>query len=187
MAITSFQLVDNQTFLPADISDGAIFVSPEQANGVGNDLSTGILVVVDYHDLQSGSPAAGLRAVVEGKSEQGQFYTIAYQFEEFFLVGFQQKRQIVMSQDLIAIDQGVNEDSVVPVDGIVTDQISRQYGIMSSTWRVRVGIRDSSSTFTSVRMSIYGQRFNSLTLPQNFRGILVDDDSLGTLITTAVK
>ena len=185
MTITSFQLVDNQTFLPADVSAGVIFTSPEQANGVGNDLSTGILLVAHYHDLQSSPSGAAFCAVVEGKSDKGQFYTAARQFEEFNLVGFQQRRLIMMLPNLHVIDQGM--DDLVRVGGQITDQVSRQQGVMPLVWRVRVFISDPSSFFTSVRMSIYGQRFNELTLPTNFRGILVDDDSLGTLVTTEIK
>ena len=182
MAITAFQLVDNQTFLPADISAGSIFISPEQVNGVGSDLSTGIQVVVDYHDLQSTPVGTGLQAIVEGKSPQGQFYTVARQFTEFNKVGTQERRQIMMFQDLDMLDQG--KPDMVAFGAELIEQISRQQGIMPSIWRVRVGIRDPLSSFVSLRMSIYGHRFNQLT---NFRGILVDTDGPGTLVTTEVE
>lgn len=184
MAITSFQLVNDQTFLPADVSAGVIFTSPEQVNGVGNDFSTGLLVVIDYQDLQSFPTGAALQAVVEGKSEQGQFYTIAYQFQDFSAVGTPQKRQIVMLQDLEVDIQAA--DRTVFVGGKITDHISKQQGIMPAIWRVRVVINDPPSSFISVRMSIYGQRFNQLTIADNFRGILVDTDGPGTLVTTEV-
>ena len=46
MPQTEFQLVDNQTFLAADVgAGGLVFDSGEQSNGVGNDLSTGIYFI----------------------------------------------------------------------------------------------------------------------------------------------
>jgi len=189
MASTEFQLVNNQTFLPADIvqdGDGNdnIFISAEQTNGSGINFSTGLQIIVDYHDLQSVPSGTILKAVVEGKSLQGQFYTIAHQFSSFGTVGTQQRQQIIVSQDSLVFPPFV--DSVISVSGVTIEQISRQQGIIPKTWRVRVAIRDDNSAFVSVRMSIYGQRFNQLTLPEDFRGILVDTDTKGTLVTTRI-
>lgn len=190
MAITEFQLIDNQTFLPGDISNGIIYESPDQLNGTGLDLSTGIRVIVDYHDLQSIIPAARLQAVVEGKSEQGQFYTIAYQFEEFGIVGIQQRRQIVMAPELAVLDPGI--DNIVFIGNDTVEQISTQQGILPDLWRIRIGINDLSGNFVSVRLSLYGQRFNQPVLPEDFRGILTDTagDRItdgGNLVVTGVS
>ncbi len=183
MTTTSFQLVNDQTFLPVDVNAGVIYTSPEQANGAGNDLSTGILLVAHYHDLQSSPSGAAFCAVVEGKSDKGQFYTVARQFEEFNLIGSEQRRQVMMLPNLHVIDQGV--DDLVRVGGQITDQVSRQQGVMPLVWRVRVFITDPSSFFTSVRMSIYGQRFNDLVIPADVESVVIDN--VGRSITDAGK
>lgn len=158
MASTQFQLESDRTFLPADISNGVMYTSPEQVNGVGSDLSTGLRVVFDYHDLQSSPTGAALQGVIEGKAQGGQFYNLAYQFCEFRAVGFQQKRQLVVSPDLVVLDPGI--DNIIFVGGLTIEQISNQQGILPATWRIRVIISNPSGFFQSVRMSIYGERFN---------------------------
>lgn len=171
MTITSFQLVDNQTFLPADIVNGTIFTSADQVNGAGVDLSTGIRVTIDYHDLQSIPRGARLQALVEGKSSSGQYYVLAYQFEEFLEVGFEQKAQIIMAPDLNWPDAGI--DNIIFVGGSSIEKVSNQVGILPGTWRVRVNIRDPNNDFVSIRMSIYGERFNALTFPDKIRSLKV--------------
>lgn len=181
MATTEFQLVDNRTFLPADVIGEDIFVSPEQSNGTGTGLSTGIQVVMHYHDFQS-SGGTELQAVLEGKSSQGRFYTIAHQFEGFKLIGVQQTRRIVMAPDLGGIEPGPSKDDKTTVGGVVIDQISRQYGTMPSIWRVRVCIR-SAASLVSVRMSIYGHRFNQLIPAVGAESVVTDVE--GRSITDA--
>lgn len=183
MSITPFQLVDNQTFLPADMSGGKIFTSADQVNGVGSDLSTGIRIVLDFHDLQSAPTGAKLQALLEGKSLQGQYAILAYQFDEFDEVGIHRKRQIVMTPDSSWLDPGM--DDLILVGGSIIEQISNQQGILPGIWRVSVNIRDPVSGFASVRMSIYGERFNRLTFPDEFANVLTDID--GNIITTEVK
>lgn len=181
MTITSFQLVDNQTFLPADISNGKIFTSADQTNGVGDDLSTGIRVTIDYHDLQSVPAGATLQAIIEGKSNAGQYSVLAYQFEELSIVGFQQKIQIIMAPDLNWPDAGI--ENIIFIGGQTVEKVSNQAGILPGTWRVSVNLKDPAPPrFVSVRMSIYGERFNALTFPEKFKDILYDSD--GNLVTT---
>ena len=175
MAITSFQLIDNQVFIPSDISNGNIFISPDQINDIGVDRSTGIKVVIDYSELQA---SGNFQAVLEGKSNQGQYYVLGYQFEEFRFANFPQKRQIVMYPDLNWPDAGI--DNIVFVGGTTVEQVSNQPGTLLNIWRVRVNITNTNN-FTSIRMSIYGERFNQLTLPDNFKGLLFD--KAGTIIT----
>lgn len=183
MTTTPFQLVNNQTFLLADVINGKVFESSDQTNGTGLDLSTGIRVTVDYHDLQATSSGATLQATVESKSAQGQYSILAYQFEEFGLLGFQQKRQIIMAPNLNWPDAGI--DNIIFVGGVTVERVSNQVGLLPGTWRLSVNLKDPSSRFTSIRMSIYGERFNQLTLPVEFSNILTDKD--GTFITTKVK
>ncbi len=180
MSIVPFQLVNDQTFLPADISDGVIFTSSDQLNGEGADLSTGIRVVVDYHDLQSFPYGASLQAVVEGKSAQGQYYIIAYQFEEFRLAGSTQKRQIVMDPNLTWLDAGI--DNIIYVGGVTAEQVSNQQGILPPIWRLRLLVGNPNS-FTSARLSIYGERFSLPVIPDH-QGVLVDKE--GNLVTVEV-
>ena len=180
MAVTAFQLVDNQTFLPADVVDGRIFISPDQANGVGSDLSTGIRAIIDFHDMQSNPSGATLQAVVEGKSAGGQYYVLAYQFEEFNKIGEQQKRQLVMTPDMNWDFPGT--DDIIWVGGTTVERVSNQVGTLPAIWRVAIILQDPEPPrFVSVRMSIYGERFNQLTLPADFRGLLTDTE--GTVVT----
>lgn len=160
MSVTSFQLVDNQTLLPADVVSGRIYTSPDQSNGVGTDLSTGIRVVIDYHDLQTtNSPhGAKLQCVVEGRGGFGQYYVLAYQFSEFVRPNLQQKRQLVMDPFLVWRDVGI--DNIIYIGGTTVEQVSNQQGILPPIWRVSVNLRDPNEDLISARLSIYGERFN---------------------------
>lgn len=182
MSITPFQLVNNQTFLASGVSGGKVFTSADQTNGTGSDLSTGIRVVIDFHDLQSVPAGASLQALLEGKSLQGQYSILAYQFDRFEEVGVQHKRQIVMTPNSNWSDPGA--DDFIIIGGSVIEQISNQQGILPGIWRVSVNIRDLNSFFVSVRMSIYGERFNLLTFPDDFKGVLTDKD--GNFVTTEI-
>lgn len=159
MASQNFQLVNDQTFLPADVSNGTIYTSPEQLNGTGAELFTGMRLILDYHDLQSSPTSARLQAVVEGKSEQGQFYTLGYQFCDFRKVGVQQRRQIVFAPELFILDPGI--DNIIFFGGQTVEQISNQQGVLTDIWRVKIAISDPNSGFVSARMSVYGQLSNS--------------------------
>lgn len=180
MTITSFQLVNNQTFLPANVSNGKVFTSADQFNGTGIDLSTSMRIVIDYHDLQVTSSGPTFQAIVESKSPQGQYSILAYQFEEFTLIGTQQKRQIIMAPILTV--QTIGVDDPITIGGSIVEQVSNQQGILSGIWRVSINITDPSSRFVSIRMSIYGERFNQLTFPADFNNVLTDKD--GNFITT---
>ncbi len=182
MTTTPFQLMDNQTVPLAEVVGGKVFESADQFNGTGTDLSTGLRVTMDYHDLQATSSGPTLQAIVEVKSAQGQYSILAYQFEEFGLLGFQQRRQINMAPNLNWPDAGI--DNIIFVGGQTVEAVSNQVGLLPGTWRLSVLLKDPSSRFTSIRMSIYGERFNQLTLPVDFSNILTDKD--GTLVTTKV-
>lgn len=182
MAFTSFQLVDDQTFLPADVVNGKVFESADQFNGTGTDLSTGIRVTIDYHDLQATSSGPTLQAIVESKSLQGQYSVLAYQFEEFGVVGVPLKIQIIMAPNLNWPDAGV--ENIIFVGGSTVEKVSNQTGFLTGTWRVSVLLKDPSSRFTSLRMSIYGERFSELVLPVEFNNIITDQD--GSFVTTEV-
>lgn len=180
MAVTAFQLVDNQIFSPSDVIDARIFESPDQENGLGSDLSTGIRAIIDYHDMQSSPSGATLQAVVEGKSAGGQYYVLAYQFQEFNKIGQQQKRQLVMTPIMNWDFPGT--DDVIWVGGTTVERVSNQVGTLPAIWRIAVILRDPAPPrFQSVRMSIYGERFNQLSLPDDFRGFLTDTE--GTVVT----
>ena len=160
MTVTAFSLVDNQTYLPADIVDDHIYVSADQSNGTGSDKSSSIRAVVDYHDLQSTDGTVELQALVEGKSVDGTYYPIAYQFEPFQLTGFEQSRSIVMQPDMFWFDAGI--DNIVFIGNTTVQQVSNQTGILTDTWRFCVRITDPNNTFTSVRMSIFGERYGNI-------------------------
>jgi len=180
MAVTPFQLVDNQTFLPVDIVNGKIYESPNQFNGIGVDLSTGIRLTIDYHDLQSIPFGAKVQATLESKSMSGQYSILAYQFEEFRRTGVPERAQIIMFPDLNWADAAV--DNIIFVGGSTVERVSNTPGLLPGTWRVSIHINDPNNSFISVRLSIYGERFNNSAFPTDYKG-LVSDSKTGSVLT----
>lgn len=163
MATTQFQLENNVTKTPADIVTNAqgkkfIYTSADQANGTGQDLSTGLRVIVDYTAM-AGDNATHLQAIVEAKSLQGTYYPLAYQFEIMKPVLAPQVHQIVLQPDMFWLDAGIGNLMFVGNKSIAV--VSNQQGIMPQIWRVRVQLTDLNLAFASVTMNIYGERFNN--------------------------
>jgi hypothetical protein len=149
-----FTLIDNETKLPADVSNGHIFVSADQDNSTGTKYQS-IRMVIDYKNLQSSDGTVGLQAVIEGKAANGEYYPIAYQFEDFRPVGFQQFREINLDPELVWFDPGI--DNIVYVGNSTIGQISNQQGVLPETWRMCIRITDPNNTFQSVQLSAYGE------------------------------
>jgi len=56
------------------------------------------------------------------------------------------------------VDAGI--DNVIWVDGLgIVAQISNSQASLSPYWRVKVLVNDPNSTFTNLKMSIYGERY----------------------------
>lgn len=159
MASEAFQLLDNVTKLPADIVNGSIYTSPDQDNATGTTYPS-VRLIADYIDLQSTDGTAIITTVLEGKSFGGtDYFPLAYQFCGFGTVGFQQRRELVIQPDLFWPDAGV--DNIIFLSGVGTiAQVSNTPAVLSPTWRIQIHINDPNSTFVSLKLSLYGERFS---------------------------
>lgn len=97
MGAVSFQLLDNEIFTPADIVDGRIYTSPTQNNLTGTTYPA-LKLIADYQDLQGTFGQVGVTAFVEAESEQGHWYPIAYQFNQFGAIGCNISGRLYSSQ-----------------------------------------------------------------------------------------
>lgn len=159
MGAVSFQLLDNEIFTPADIVDGRIYTSPTQNNLTGTTYPA-LKLIADYQDLQGTFGQVGVTAFVEAESEQGHWYPIAYQFNQFGAIGVQHFREIVLQPDLFWFDVGI--DNIIWVEGKgAIAQASNQQGFLFSKWRAAIGINDPNNTFQSLQMSLYGERYGA--------------------------
>ncbi len=161
MAAVSFQMLDHVTLLPVDIdADGDIYVSAEQNNDSGTTYNA-LKCICDYINLQSTDGSASVTAVVESRSAAGSdWYPLAYQFNSFSKEGVKQSRQVIMAPNMFWFDAGI--DNIIWVDGKGTvAQISNSQAELSPYWRIRIALNDPNSTFTSLEMSLYGERYQA--------------------------
>jgi len=187
MAITPFQLESSKFIQPGGITPGpsgeAIYIGDDQFNGAGLNYSDGIRVIVQYEDMQ-GSPAnqAAVQAIVEGKTDGGDYYILAYQFREYRGQGADEghRSHIYMTPNVVW--DAASFDNIVFVGGKTVERISPQPGFLPEVWRISLILRDPIEAFISLTFSIYGERFNQLVLPQAFRAIISDTDT-GNVVT----
>jgi len=160
MATEAFQLLDNVNKLPADINaDDIIFISADQDNSTGTTYPS-LKLIMDYIDLDSTDATPSITAVVEGKASiSADYYPIAYQFCPFASKNLRQRREIIMQPTMFWPDAGVDNIIFVAGKGTVA-QVSNTPALLSPTWRVVLHINDPNSSFTSLDLSVYGERFS---------------------------
>ena len=112
-----------------------------------------------------GDPAQtfDISAIVEGKSEGGQWFPIAYQFSPF-RAAFQGAERIIQLQpNVVVIDLGV--DDIIYVNDATRARISRQQGSVPDTaFRVKVSVTERGfggpGAFQQVKLSGFGELFD---------------------------
>lgn len=156
MAAEEFSIISGQTFTQADVTPSKhIYISPDQNNSSGYNS---LRLVVEYSNFQN-LGGVSLQAVVETKSAGGEYFPIAYQFDPF-AEGHKEQRIMILQPDMVWLDAGIDNNIYVANQNIA--RISHQQGKLGPNFRVCVNlIEPTPGNFTSVDISIYGERYNA--------------------------
>lgn len=167
MAQAGFSLYTNQLITNAAITGNGVFDVLVGANQTNSLALAGLRLVLDYSQEVPADGGAtpitwALGALAEVQNGAA-WFPVAYQFEQFANPAQGRKRVVMLAPNISTFDAGI--DDVMYVGGETIARISRQQGMLGSTWRLRVVCRESgfggAGAFQSARLSAYGEMFDA--------------------------